>query len=143
MGHPYCEWTSDFSAALAGWREHGGAMLYDAGQWFAAPAEEIESRTIDSARSATFEALRRGGLSTRQIAAELGDWTDPAGPPAGRRPCGTCKWWTEPVVGASGERFGLCRACPPAIIKASRHGVLWGWPTTAETDYCGHWTRLD
>ncbi len=72
----------DFAAALAEWHESGGAMNYHCGDvngpaaWEVASACELAERMEWTPWEATMSALRQGGLTESEIAAEMADWAD-------------------------------------------------------------------
>jgi len=74
----------EFETALSKWRKMGGAMNYyqpipgeDSGQWSVwSFCENLEETITCSARDATVEALRQGGMDEQQIAEEMADFLD-------------------------------------------------------------------
>lgn len=75
------EWTDDFQAALAAWREHGGAMLSDSfgeRKWYTYDGDAIAEmiNEDETPRSATITALQAGGMSEEEIAQEMEGWVD-------------------------------------------------------------------
>lgn len=70
-----------FTEALADFRLSGGAMNFYDGVFQVGDLEEIAEVVTGTAKEATAEALRVGGLSDEQIAAELADWVEPTPTP--------------------------------------------------------------
>ena len=70
----------EFATALEQFRLSGGAMLYhgpdnnSAECWAVSTYEDIAENATCSPREATELALEAGGLSAKEIAAELVDW---------------------------------------------------------------------
>jgi hypothetical protein len=74
---------TNFSEALADFRESGGAMNViqpgsgDDGPLFAVGEYEDIADTIDgSPKGATMQALYEGGMTEEEVVAELSDWTN-------------------------------------------------------------------
>lgn len=88
-----------FAAALADFRQNGGAMDYDAGMWCVWEADELAAYLLErgdktSTKRATVKALAMGGMTRQQIAEELKDWLDDV--PEAPRPAKTPPPWRPP-----------------------------------------------
>lgn len=73
----------DFGDALAFFRDAGGAMNYtpatrrgERDLWFVLDCDELIEQGVSDPKRATEIALARGGLTQKQIDAELADWKD-------------------------------------------------------------------
>ena len=79
----------NFADALTEWRQLGGAMLFHQASARDEPSgwqvwlslDDLEDVIDRTAREATAEALRQGGMTEEQIKVEMADWWDKDSPP--------------------------------------------------------------